>query len=86
MQRLEVSGSVRPIYGLLGIKRLSQVSPARTIPSYNYQYSFSYYPPIYTYVFQVDSSLQVSTQKKVYIFIYYPYILRLLPISSSLTR
>ena len=27
MQRLEVSGAVRPIYGLLGVKRLIKISP-----------------------------------------------------------
>ena len=28
MQRLEVSGAVRPIYGSLGVKRLIEVFPA----------------------------------------------------------
>jgi len=27
VQRLEVSGAVRPIYGSLGIKRLNQIPP-----------------------------------------------------------
>ena len=36
MQRLEVSGAVRPIYGSLGFKRLSTVDPAylQTYPGY----------------------------------------------------
>ena len=33
MQRLEVSGAVRPIYGSLGVKRLSSASDLRTAAS-----------------------------------------------------
>ena len=32
MQRLEVSGAVRPIYGSLGIKRLISCSAMKTVP------------------------------------------------------
>ena len=31
MQRLEVSGAVRPIYGSLGVKRLMALEPSRQI-------------------------------------------------------
>jgi len=41
MQRLEVSGAVRPIYGSLGVKRLTSCNPEvlfRTIPGLLYLY------------------------------------------------
>jgi len=34
MQRLEVSGAVRPIYGSLGVKRLIRIPPSQRLPKY----------------------------------------------------
>ena len=45
MQRLEVSGAVRPIYGSLGVKRLISVVDSNIIYSY-----FAFIPSI-TYIY-----------------------------------
>ena len=49
MQRLGVSGAVRPIYGSLGVKRLSNLSLMYLIPvspRYLPQYPTLKYPPV----------------------------------------
>jgi len=38
MQRLEVSGAVRPIYGSLGVKRLISLMPNQTSQSFDWSY------------------------------------------------
>jgi len=48
MQRLEVSGAVRPIYGSLGVKRL--------IESIKSKYEYFYWPP-FNFIYNLKMAL-----------------------------
>jgi hypothetical protein len=56
MQRLEVSGAVRPIYGSLGVKRLIVFAEKRKLRSFFFNF-YSRHPIMVTYV---KSELQDS--------------------------
>ena len=53
MQRLEVSGAVRPIYGSLGVKRLIQYSNSYK-GNYYYYYYYYYYCRYCLYCFAAN--------------------------------
>jgi len=61
MQRLEVSGAVRPLYGSLGVKGLMNMELCRLIFEKQSNIKFEENPPLGAKVFKVDGQRDGQT-------------------------